>query len=225
MENSGRFRRGIRRSFPIIAGYLPISIAYGVIGIRSGIPAWVIVSMSLFIYAGAGQFMAVNLFALGVAPLEMILGIGVLNFRHFVMGLSLQSRIKSNLPDRLLLSLGMTDETFTLLSLEREIDPAYAKGIMLGAYGSWISGTVAGILFGNILPNIIASGLEIAIFALFISLLVSSLEDKGSLISIPAVSMITNSIFSRMLPSGISILLSILLGAFSGALSGGKKHV
>ncbi len=217
------FTQGIKSSIPIMTGYIPIAIAYGVIGIKAGLPAWVIISMSVFIYAGASQFMAINLFTLGTAPLEMMIAVGVLNLRHVVMGMSFQNRINISFTDRILTSLGLTDETFAFLSLDNDLNGAYAKGVMFGSYLSWVIGAAAGILFGNILPDIISQGLEIAIYTLFITLLVSSLKVSGNMLYVPLVSMITNSIISQRLSSGLSILISILAGAVAGMIFGGDE--
>lgn len=224
MSDEKNFRHGVKSSFPIMTGYIPIAIAYGVIGVQAGIPAWVIVSMSIFVYAGASQFMAINLFTLGTSPWEMAIAVGVLNLRHVVMGLSFQSRIKLTFPDRLLTSLGLTDETFAFLSLDKNMNGSYIKGVMLGSYVSWVLGAIAGILFGNILPSIISQGLEIAIYTLFITLLVSSLKINNRLFYIPIISMVTNIIITPVVSGGLSILLSILVGALAGTIFGGDDH-
>lgn len=224
MSNEKNFYLGLKSSFPIMTGYIPIAMAYGVIGIQAGIPAWVIISMSIFVYAGASQFMAINLFTLGTSPWEMAMAIGVLNFRHVVMGLSFQNRITLPQSDRILTSLGLTDETFAFLSLDKNLNGSYAKGVMLGSYLSWVLGAVAGILFGNILPGILSQGLEIAIYTLFITLLVSSLKVNPKLLYVPVVSMAANTIITPYLSSGLAILVSILVGAAAGTLLGGDDH-
>ena len=221
MSDEKNFRHGVKSSFPIMTGYIPIAIAYGVIGTQAGLPALVIISMSLFIYAGASQFMAINLFTLGTSPWEMAMAVGVLNLRHVVMGLSFQSRIKLTLKDRLITSLGLTDETFAFLSLDKNLNGPYAKGVMLGSYVSWVLGAIAGILFGNILPGIISQGLEIAIYTLFITLLVSSLKINSKLFFVPVISMATNVLITPIVSGGLSILLSILVGAAAGTIFGG----
>jgi 4-azaleucine resistance transporter AzlC len=224
VSNEKNFYQGLKSSFPIMTGYIPIAMAYGVIGIQAGIPAWVIISMSIFVYAGASQFMAINLFTLGTSPWEMAMAIGVLNFRHVVMGLSFQNRITLPQSDRILTSLGLTDETFAFLSLDKNLNGPYAKGVMLGSYLSWVLGAVAGILFGNILPGILSQGLEIAIYTLFITLLVSSLKVNPKLLYVPVVSMAANTIITPYLSSGLAILVSILVGAAAGTLLGGDDH-
>lgn len=220
MSVSSDFNKGFIGSIPIMTGYIPIAIAYGVIGTQSGIPAYVIVSMSVFIYAGASQFMAINLFALNTPPLQMMITIGVINLRHIVMGLSFQNKFKFNITTRIVTSLGLTDETFSFLTLNEELTGSYAKGAMLGAYLSWILGAVIGILFGNLIPSILSEGLEIALYTLFITLLVSSLQGQKRLILIPLSSMLCNYLLSMFLPGGIAIVLSILCGAIIGTAQG-----
>lgn len=220
MKNS--LSEGLRDSLPIMTGYIPIAIAYGVIGTQAAIPSWVIISMSLFIYAGASQFMAINLFALHTSPVEMMITIGIINLRHLVMGLSFFNTLNLNLKDRIIVGLGLTDETFAVLSLKNDLNAKYIKGIMLGSYLSWILGAVVGILFGSILPTIVAEGMEIAIFTLFITLLVNSLSGRSRLIMIPIISMISNYIISSFLPGGLSIVISILIGSITGVFIGGS---
>ena len=93
LNNKTTISYGFIDSFPIMTGYIPIAIAYGVIGTQANIPSWVVLSMSIFIYAGASQFMAINLFVLNTAPIQMMIAIGVINLRHLVMGLSFFNKI------------------------------------------------------------------------------------------------------------------------------------
>ena len=224
LKSKTTFSSGFIDSFPIMTGYIPIAIAYGVIGAQASIPSWVVLSMSIFIYAGASQFMAINLFALNTSPAQMMITIGVINLRHLVMGLSFFNKVNLSLKNRIIVSLGLTDETFAILSLKENLSAPYIKGVMLGSYLSWIFGAIIGILFGSILPGIVAEGMEIAIFTLFITLLVNSLDGNRRLIGIPIISMITNNIASSFLPGGLSIILSIIVGSAVGMMIQGDEE-
>jgi 4-azaleucine resistance transporter AzlC len=217
------FRQGIRDSLPIVTGYVPIAIAYGVLGVKSGIPASAIVAMSIFIYGGASQFMAITLFLAGTAPIEMAIATGMLNIRHFVMELSFHKNLKAGFQDKVLTSLGLTDETFAFLALESSPSPDYSKGVMLSSYLSWIGGTVIGALSGNFIPEVVSKGMSIGLYTLFITLLVSALRGKLRLIFIPLTGMLVNSVFSRFLSPGMSILISITLASLIGAWFGGES--
>lgn len=224
LNNKTTLSSGFIDSFPIMTGYIPIAIAYGVIGTQSNIPFWVVLSMSIFVYAGASQFMAINLFALSTSPVQMMIAIGVINLRHLVMGLSFFNKMTLSLKNRIIISLGLTDETFAVLSLKENLSAPYIKGVMLGSYLSWNFGTVIGILFGSILPPIIAEGMEIAIFTLFITLLLNTLNGNSRLMVIPIISMITNYIASNFLPGGLSVLISIIVGSSAGMLIKGDEE-
>lgn len=217
------FNEGIRASIPIVTGYVPIAIAYGVLGVKSGIPASAIIAMSIFIYGGASQFMAITLFLAGTAPIEMAIATGMLNIRHFVMELSFHKKLEAGFRDKILTSLGLTDETFAFLALENSPSPDYAKGVMLSSYLSWIGGTVIGALSGNFIPEVISKGMSIGLYTLFITLLVSALRGRLRLIFIPLTGMFVNSVVSRFLSPGMSILISITLASLVGAWFGGES--
>lgn len=216
------FREGIRSSLPIVTGYVPIAIAYGVLGVKSGIPASVIIAMSIFIYGGASQFMAISLFAAGTAPIEMAIATGMLNIRHFVMELSFHKNLHTGLKNKILTSLGLTDETFSFLSLETSPSPEYSKGIMLASYLAWIGGTVIGALSGNFIPEVLSKGMSIGLYTLFITLLLSGLRGKLRLVFIPLAGMLVNTVVSTFLSPGMSILISITLASLLGAFFGGE---
>lgn len=217
------FKEGIRASLPIVTGYVPIAIAYGVLGVKSGIPASAIVAMSIFIYGGASQFMAITLFLAGTAPIEMAIATGMLNIRHFVMELSFHKNLEAGFMDKVLTSLGLTDETFAFLALESSPSPDYSKGVMLSSYLSWIGGTVIGALSGNFIPEVVSKGMSIGLYTLFITLLVSALRGRLRLIFIPLTGMLVNSVVSRFLSPGMSILISITLASLVGAWFGGES--
>lgn len=215
------FRDGVRSSLPIVTGYVPIAIAYGVLGVKSGIPASAIIAMSIFIYGGASQFMAVSLFVAGTAPIEMAIATGMLNIRHFVMELSFHKNLHAGFKDKVLTSLGLTDETFAFLALESSPSPAYAKGVMFSSYLSWIGGTVIGALSGSFIPEVVSKGMSIGLYTLSITLLVSGLRGKMRLLFIPLAGMLVNTVFSAFLSPGMSILISITLASLIGAMFGG----
>nr|MBO2470792.1 branched-chain amino acid ABC transporter permease [Bacillota bacterium] len=92
------FFRGVRTGVPIAVGYLPISMAFGVLARSAGLPEVAAVAMSVLVYAGASQFVAVNLLALGVAWSEIVLTTFLLNLRHLLMTAALSRRIEPGVP-------------------------------------------------------------------------------------------------------------------------------
>ena len=179
MEHGKRdFWRGFRSGVPIIVGYVPIALAFGVLAKTGGIPLWGAALFSGVIFAGASQFMALALLGGGAGTGEIVLATFLVNFRHFLMSASLASRLpalKGYL--RPLLAFGVTDEVFSLASL-REEPPSAAEvlGLEAAAYSSWVGGTLLGFLLGEFLGETLRASLGIAIYAMFVGLLVPAVR-------------------------------------------------
>lgn len=120
MKNT-MIRKGFIAAIPLILSYIPVAVTYGVIAQQSGLTFLEIMMMSVFIYAGAGQFMAVQMFVVGAGAIEMIIAIFILNFRHFIMSFSLMNFLR-HIPLRFKapLTLGLTDETFAVASMNKK---------------------------------------------------------------------------------------------------------
>src|SRR5699024_2561738 len=102
-------KQGISAGVPIMLGYLPIAITYGVLANQTGLTLLEITMMSVFVFAGASQFMAVNMIAVGAGIMEIVMATFVLNFRHFVMNLSFMNRLLPvPIPKKPFLSLALT---------------------------------------------------------------------------------------------------------------------
>ncbi len=84
---------GIKAAIPIAIGYIPITITFGLIAKSAGIPNYISLLMSVIVFAGGSQFVAVNLLMLGAAPVEMVIATFILNLRHFLMSSSVSQRI------------------------------------------------------------------------------------------------------------------------------------
>src|SRR5699024_1885352 len=173
-------QRGLITGFPIILGYLPVAVTFGVLAKQSGLTMTELTFMSLFVYAGASQFMGANMIAVGVGTIEIIIATFVLNFRHFVMSLSFMNKLRGiGLKFRIPLSLLLTDETCVMSSIHTE-ETKEDKGhlfyltILFTDYLSWIIGTVLGEFLGEIIPEKLSQSMGIALYAMFIGLLVPS---------------------------------------------------
>src|SRR5690625_1540605 len=144
------FQKGLATGFPIMLGYMPIALTYGVLAKQTGLSLFELTMMSAFVYAGASQFMAVNMIAVNATAIEIITATLVLNFRHFVMSLSFMNRLRGVKKKwKVPLSLGLTDESFAVSSFHpeeaKEKNGVYFYlGIILIAYFSWITGSLLG---------------------------------------------------------------------------------
>ena len=112
-------KAGIIASLPIAIGYIPIAITFGIIAQAAGLDFMQTLAMSIFIFAGASQFIGVNLIITGIPFIEIVLATFILNFRHFLMSSSLMTKL-APIRKRVLfvIGFGVTDETFALASMQ-----------------------------------------------------------------------------------------------------------
>lgn len=215
-------KRGIVATTPLILSYIPVAITFGVLAQQSGMHLYEILMMSIFVYAGAAQFMAVQMFAVGAHAIEMILAVFVLNFRHFIMSFSFMNFLRHiPLKQKAPLTLGMTDETFALASINKEI--AKEKNGMffyfvmfLSAYSSWVLGTLIGGLLGDVIPEQLSNSMGIALYAMFIGLLVPAIRNQWRLGLIALIAMGINFFASSIMSSGWAIVTGTIFGGLTG---------
>ncbi|CQR47067.1 Inner membrane protein YgaZ [Paraliobacillus sp. PM-2] len=217
-------KKGFIAALPIILGYLPIAITYGVLASQSGISLFELTAMSILVYAGAAQFMGVNMITVGAGSIEIIVATFVLNFRHFVMSLSFANRTRPlEKKWKIPLSLGLTDESFSVASLNTKEGNQEAGGyfygtLMVTAYASWIVGSFLGGVLGDVIPETLSRSMGIALYAMFIALLIPSVKKEIRFGYIAIVAMVLNYVFSYQwaLAQGWSIVCSTLLASFIG---------
>lgn len=169
--------KGVRRALPIVLGYVPIGFAYGVLAGKSGVSAANTLIMSLIVFAGSAQFIAVGLFASGTGPAAVILTTFVVNLRHFLMAASLAPYLSGWKKKYLaFFAYELTDETFALHSTaSKDLNscPIEAISLNLTAQASWVLGSALGIVASNLIGDVKPLGLDYALSAMFIGLLVS----------------------------------------------------
>ncbi len=165
---------GFKDALPVMAGYFPIAMAYGILAKSAGISMTDGVMFSVFLYAGAAQFMTASMLGAGISGISIILAVFFMNFRHFIMSASVRARLtKTNRKYFPVIGFFLTDESYSVVSLKKDIDdPGYLITLELSAYSAWVAGTAAGYLFGMFIPAIITDSMGIALYALFIALLI-----------------------------------------------------
>lgn len=163
------WKEALRVSLPVMFGYLPLGAAFGILAVEVGIPVWGAILMSLVIYAGAGQFLAVALLGAGAGLVEVAVATLMLNSRHLFYGLSLLKRFEGAGWRKPYLIFALTDETYSLLTSQPTQDHGQAFRISLLNQLWWILGS----LFGAVASAAVefdSRGIEFALTALFIVL-------------------------------------------------------
>lgn len=217
------FRKGIQIGFPIVLGYIPVALTYGVLASQAGMSLLELTMMSALVYAGASQFMGVNMIVANATIIEIVVATFVLNFRHFVMSLSFMNELREriSLKGRVGLALGLTDETFAVSALNKEEAEQkngvfFYAAIYITAYLSWVIGSFVGGLLGEIIPEQLSQSMGIALYAMFIGLLIPSVKKEVRFGLIAILAMIINVIASQFVSSGWSIVLGTVIGGLAG---------
>jgi len=220
------FREGIKAALPIVLGYLPVGMAFGVLALKAGLSPFEVGLMSLLVYAGASQFIAVDMLSKGIVWFPIVLTTLLINLRHLLMSSTFSLYLKNTRLAVLgLISAQLTDESFALAtSNTSKISnrPKYLLGLQMTSHIAWIAGSVGGALFGGLI-NHEGFGLPFALTALFICLLVLQVKSPIHLWVMGALGVF--SIFLKgILPGNWYIFLSALVALGIGMVMNPKAR-
>ncbi|PYZ93548.1 branched-chain amino acid ABC transporter permease [Salipaludibacillus keqinensis] len=207
-------KRGLVSGTPIAIGYLPVALTFGLIAGSTGLTVYEAVLMSFLVFAGAAQYMALSMIALGAGAMEIVVSTFIVNFRHLLMSASIHERAeRSSNKSRALYSFFLTDEVFAVASTsETPIRSHYILGVGLVAYSSWVGFTGVGYFAGAFLPGIVQESMAIALYALFIALLIPSIKTQGKVvIRLAFLGALFNTVFSIWLSTGWAVMLATIL--------------
>lgn len=210
---------GLRKAIPVFFGFLPVAITFAILAGNAGLNGYETVSMSVLVFAGASQIMAAQMISLGAQAISIILATFVLNLRHVIMSTCIFRRVRTkNVLIRLFGALSVTDEGFAIITTEEKsrVNVPYMLGIITLTYSSWIAGTVIGVLASNILPEIVADSFGIALYALFIALIVPDIKKSLRLLGVVVITALINCVLSAFIESSWAIIVSTLVGAAIG---------
>jgi 4-azaleucine resistance transporter AzlC len=213
--------RGVSRAVPIAFGYVPIGFAYGVLAQKAGLSVFNTLAMSIFVYAGSSQLIAVGLFAAEVAPLSVILTTFVVNLRHMLMASAVAPYLNRWRRFELAaFAYELTDETFAIHALEfpkGEPDKAETFAVNLTAQLSWVLGSLLGAVTGSLIADIGPFALDYALPAMFIALLVMQVREATQFF----VAIATGVLAVMLLLAGMSqwyVIVATVMGATLGVI-------
>lgn len=185
MKENYSFSKGLTDGIPICLGYLSVAFAFGIFSVGNGLSVAEALLISMTNVTSAGQLAAVPVITAGGSPIELGIAQLVINIRYSLMSVSLSQKVDSsvNLFDRFLISFVNTDEVFAVASSKKNrVGKKYLYGLILTPYLGWSLGTLIGAAAGNILPQIIISSLGVAIYAMFVAIVVpAAKKDKMTL--------------------------------------------
>ena len=220
-SSKNRFARGLADGVPIALGYLSVSFGFGISAVNKGLSPLAAVLISLTNLTSAGQVAGLDIIiALGTLW-EMALAQLTINLRYFLMSLSLSQRLdeRFSLPHRLAVSFGITDEIFGVASAQKEpLRPIYMYGLILLPFLGWTLGTLLGAVAGNILPDAVKYALGIAIYGMFVAIVVPPAKrNRGvlaaALLGIAVSCAVTYLPLLDFITPGFAIIISALVAA------------
>lgn len=224
------FRSGLVTSLPIAMGYFPIAFAFGVAASGAGLRAVEAVALSLIIYAGASQFLALALITSGAPLLVSAFTLVAMNLRHVLYGPALLKAAGRDAATGKAWAWGwgLTDEVFGAalgeIARGRRFSEPFMFGLGLGAYASWVAGTAIGALAGaGALDGYpaLAAGLSFMLPALFLSLLLSILSRPQ--VPVIAVAGLATVAGTLVISPTSGILAGMVAGAVAGTLGLGRR--
>ena len=205
------FVRGLRDGLPIGLGYFAVSFALGIKAVGAGITTPLAGLMSLLNLTSAGEAAAIALLGVGTTYVELAFTQLVINIRYLLMSCSLSQKIapETSVLHRFLIGYGVTDEIFGIsMGVEGKLSPAYSYGAIAVAVPGWTLGTFFGAVLGNILPTRAVSALGVALYAMFLAIILPPARKNKVIAGLIAVSMLAS--------AGLSLLVKRLaLDGFS----------
>lgn len=222
---NGNYRRGLLHGLPIALGYISVSFAFGIQATSLGLSPLQATLISLTNMTSAGQLAGLQLMATGAPLMEMALTQLTINLRYALMSLSLSQKLDGtmNTLHRLLLSFGNTDEVFAVASQQPgKIGRAYLYGLTNGPWLGWTLGTLLGALAGSVLPEAVTNALGIAIYGMFIAIVLPPFRRQGEVRVVVIIS-VALSCLMTLLPAlnfisdGFRIILCAIVASALGA--------
>lgn len=213
--NKNSFLQGSKAGVSIAIGYFPIALTFGLLAKTTGLSIIEATAMSIFVFAGAAQYMSLTLISTGVDPILIVLNTFVVNIRHFLMTAALNEKMHSEKRwIKGIYAFGITDETFSVLATQKEekIHTGFAFGVAITAYSSWVVFTAVGHVIGANLPAFLQAAMSIALYAMFVGLLVPSMRGNRKVVLLAVIAGLINGFFfwTGLLSTGWAILIATL---------------
>ena len=219
-RNKNAFINGIRDGIPIALGYFSVAFSLGIVAKKAGL-------------ASAGEYAEFTVIMANAPYLEMAFVILVTNIRYMLMSCALSQKFdpKTSHLHRLLVGFGITDEIFGIsIGRTGALNPWYNYGAMAIALPSWAAGTAIGIVAGNVLPASAVSALSVALYGMFIAIIIPASKANRIVGGVVAVSFLVSfavskiSLFDHMSDSMKISLLTVLIAGIAAYLFPAKEE-
>jgi len=224
--NKTNFIQGLKAGIPIGMGYFAVSFTLGITARNAGLTPWQAMVMSMALHASAGQFAAINVIAASAGFLEMAVTSFIVNLRYLLLSSSLSQKISARTPffHRFLMAFYVTDEIFGVSAAQPGyVNPCFVYGAAIVAGPSWEIGTFLGASVGNILPVSVANAMNVALYGMFLAIIIPPAKKDKFIAGIVVLSMFASYLFTvipgiNRISSGFQIIILTVLIAGAAAL-------
>ena len=222
MEKVYNFKRGFIDGLPVGLAYLAVSFSFGIYAVQHGLPYWLATILSATNITSAGQFAGVTMMAEMAAIVEIFFTVLIINARYFLMSLSLSQQLDEKTPTwkRLIMAYFITDEIFALASMSRKnLNFKYFMGLSVLPLIGWTLGTLLGGLINNALPASLQAALAIALYCMFIALIIPPARKSKGIVVCIAIAILLTCIFyytpylKDYISSGIRVIIASLVSS------------
>lgn len=224
IQNS--FKKGLKDGLPIGLGYFSVSFTFGMMAVSAGIPVWAAVLISMTNLTSAGQFAGLSIIAGAGSLVEMAMTQLVINARYSLMSLTLSQKMEKrfSVPKRLIAAFSNTDEIFAVaVNQGKEIGAKYYSGLSIIPYAGWTLGTLFGAVAGGFLPPVVNDALGLAIYAMFIAIIIPSAKKSAPIRLVIFAAVILSCLFYfvpflKNVSSGFSIIICAVAASIIAAI-------
>lgn len=220
------FRKGLQDGVPIALGYLSVSFTFGMMAVSGGLTWWEALFISVTNLTSAGQFAGLDIMLGMGSMIEMAMAELVINMRYALMSISLSQKVDDSISGiyRWILGFGITDEIFGVAaSQEKPFGRSYFGGLMILPIFGWSLGTVLGAISGNLLPQSICNALGIAIYGMFLAVIIPNARQDSGILKVTLMAVIMSCCFHyipelKQISSGFVIIICAVAASAIGAL-------
>ncbi|MEE1057207.1 MAG: AzlC family ABC transporter permease [Acutalibacteraceae bacterium] len=221
------FKKGLKDGIPIALGYLSVSFTFGLQAVNSNLSWWEAVFISLTNLTSAGQFAGLDIMIRGGGFwFEMACTQFIINIRYALMSLSLSQKVDKSVKGihRFLTGFGITDEIFAVsMGNDEPVSNKYLYGVIILPILGWVSGTFLGAVAGQVLPDVVRSSLSLAIYGMFIAIIIPPAKKNKSVMKVIIISVLLSCAFKWIpvlngVSSGFVIIICTVISATVGAI-------
>ena len=226
-EPINAYFRGMKDGLPIGAGYFAVAFSLGIMAKKAGLTAVQGFVASVLTIASAGEYAGFTMIGAGASLLEMALVILVTNGRYLLMSCAMSQRINPHMNPlhRVGMGLFITDEIFGVsIAQKGYLRPTYTYGLASVSVLPWALGTSFGIIMGNVLPSGIVSALSVALYGMFLAIIIPPARHSKTIAVVVLISFLTSfltviiPIFGFMSEGVRIIVLTVIISSVAALL-------